>query len=113
MPGDVHESPKTGFEAAHSMMTSEWTRAASAPLSTLTCVVTTTDPALTLTVTDEAGTPSAAETLAMYSSEGKPSTEVWYVAFQETVYSHLSPGESGAGGGGAGGRQTCGIGERK
>ena len=79
----VHESPTV--PVAHAVMTSAVTRAASALLSTLTRVVTTTDPALTLTVSDDAGTPSAAETLAMYSSEGKLSTVVLNVDSQVIV----------------------------
>ena len=73
--GGVHESPR--FPKAHSMGTLSATRAASvALLFTPMRVVTTTEPALTLTLTDEAGTPSRDDTLAMYAFVGKASMVV-------------------------------------
>ena len=84
--GGVHESPIVSGSVMHSSGTVLVRRAASVALwPAETRVVTTTEPALTLTLTDEAGTPRAAETLAMYASVGKASTVVWNVAFHEMV----------------------------
>ena len=109
--GGVHESPKVPEE--HWTATSAAASACASLLSTSTRVATTTEPGLTSTLTDEAGTPSAAETLAMYSGLGKASTVVWNVAFQEMVKISLWPGKSGGkgdGGGGEGGGEGGGDG---